>query len=168
MENVNIGTAENSGDGEKLRIAFEIVNENFDKLAPNFKELVAVASYDFENVITNSPLEIGSIYYLSVLETGDNFSNIGYVGEPYFRATGQYPISWTNSSLQKVIDNSVIYKNTFENVELFPIEVEGGTVVRVQTEEIFSDLNTFYDLTKGYIDFQYYNNIDIIFQIKKY
>lgn len=170
MENINIGTVENDGLGDKLRNAFSIVNENFQELTPNYKKLTLYTNYSENNVLINSPLIIGETYRMITLTEGDNFSNVGYVSGDFFVATGQYPISWTDSTIKLVDFNSTFFENTFSNVVLEPIKMGKATYIKISTEELLQYSNTFIDnryieLENGYA---LLNSIGEIIEIKKY
>ena len=170
MENVNIGTVENDGTGEKLRNAFNIINENFQELSKNYKELIASATYS-ESVLTiNTPLTIGNTYFISFLSPGDNFSNVGYTGDQFFVATGEYPVSWTSTVVKEINMNVTVYTNTFNTVTFTP-ELYGElseVFLKVKVNDSLNDLNTTYDSNLGFIDGAYYSKFGYIFNIKRY
>lgn len=171
MQEINIGSSPNDGTGDKLREFVGIVKDNFIELTPNYKEFVANVTYSESDVIINSPLIVGQIYYIESLSLGDNFSNVGFdVSNFYFTATGEYPISWTSSVLKLVNLNVNVYKNTFESIEIFPIRSEAVNL-NISSEIDFEPENTLlygndtYSILDGEITMEYSNSI---FQIKRY
>lgn len=170
MENVNIGTIENDGTGEKLRDAFIIVNENFQELSKNYKELVAAPTYSDSVIAVNTPLIVGNTYYIISLSSGDNFSNVGYTGDQFFVATGEYPISWASTEVKEVNMNVTVYTDTFNSVTFKPeLYGQSGVILKVEVEDTLDNLNTTHDLTLGFIDGGvYYSQFGHIFNIKRY
>jgi hypothetical protein len=70
----------------------------------------------YPDVISDTPLVIGSTYVVYYLAPGDDFSNVGYVATNVaFVATGTTPTTWTNGSQIAEIISSVF--PTFEVVE---------------------------------------------------
>lgn len=58
----------------------------------------AIIDFTYESY-TSGTLTIGKEYVISVLEAGDDFSNVGYVSDKAtFIATGTTPTTWTNST----------------------------------------------------------------------
>ena len=170
MENVNIGTVENDGTGEKLRNAFNIVNENFQELTPNYKKLVLYTQYTENEVLINTPLIIGATYRMVNLSEGDNFSNVGYTSGDFFVAIGQYPVSWVSSNVSLVNFKSSFLENTFDNITLSPFKEGEDTYIKIETEEDLQYNDTFVD--NRYIELldgdAILNSIGQIVEIKKY
>lgn len=51
------------------------------------------------DLLTSGQLVKGNLYQISTVESGDNFSNVGYVsGSLVFKATGTTPTSWSNGT----------------------------------------------------------------------
>lgn len=169
MENINIGSLPNDGTGDKLRDAFIKINQNFEELALNYKELTANIVYNESNVIIGTPLTIGFTYYINSLSVGDSFTNVGYTGSKYFIATGEYPTVWNTTDIKLVNLFPTIYKNTYTSAFIFPIEVEGNKYYEVSTEEVMDSTNTIINSNIGILaDGKWQGEYNSIFQIKTY
>jgi hypothetical protein len=79
--------------------------------APNYKSFVGLFTQigTYPTIISGEPLVIGNTYMVQFLNTGDDFSNVGYVADEVpFIATGTTPTAWTNGSTVREIISSVL------------------------------------------------------------
>lgn len=45
---------------------------------------------------------------------------LGYTGDQFFVATGEYPVSWTSTEVKEINMNVNVYTNTFNTVTFSP------------------------------------------------
>jgi len=174
MENINIGITDNDGRGEKLRVAFEIVNENFQELVPQFQELIFYHTFSIETLEIGTPLIIGDWYFVKNVEIDDDFSNVGYIQGQYFKATRPYPTRWNISEVKKITLNIVEKRNTFEGIIFEPYITENSwnnePSIKISDSVGFQSNNTYVDLGEINND-SVFVNLDFtgaIYNIKRY
>ena len=98
-----------------------------DNCTPSFP------SYNQANII-----QTGEAYKIETLQTGDAFSNIGYVSEGVdFTATGDTPTNWTNGTIVlrrvcdiPVLDSQRVLVSAVENEQVTLIEKDETTYVK--------------------------------------
>ncbi len=63
-------------------------------------EITPSLSYSYISEATSGSLIVGNTYLIQELQSGDDFTNVGYVSENnVFTATGTTPTDWTNSTV---------------------------------------------------------------------
>lgn len=160
MEIVNTGTVANDGTGDKLRDAFIIVNQNFQELQPKYKTLTFNSLYEESVIEFNTPLIVGRTYLILTLNDGDNFDNVGYTGEKYFVATGEYPVIWSNGTIVRLVNHTVTkFQDDFTNTIIKPDYFLGTRKITVSVDDNFGYDNT---IVEPYNSSTFYDGIIVI------
>lgn len=138
-----------SGKGSPLTISE--LDGNFTYLesissggVDNFNHYIFSVS-DFVIEYGISTFEVGEVYQIPFVESGDDFSNIGHVDREPFIATGVTPSSFTNGSIVLHINpvlESKIYKRSndlsFEKV----FDIDNNMLVAINIENPTSSIIT--------------------------
>jgi len=105
-QTINVGSSANDGTGDKNRVAFQKINENFTELydaiptAQQYKFLLSQSGGDDPQTATSGTLTQGVTYEIVAFETGDDFIPSGApnntVGTKWI-ANGVAP-TWGNGS----------------------------------------------------------------------
>ena len=116
MENINIGTVENDGTGDKLRNAFSIVNENFDEFEIKTQEIDEELDLKLDKSTTPSSVYTTDAAGLQVMKPLSEFGG----GEIYIKnisVSGGYPIDF-NVDTHRL---TLIGNTTFTEINLPPV-----------------------------------------------
>lgn len=102
LEEIENETVLRSITSERIVTAFRGVLDQLQK--PNYKVYKALIGKYFniswEEEITSGELEIGKHYVIYDLQSGDDFSNVGFNElEVIFEATGTTPTNWSNETV---------------------------------------------------------------------
>lgn len=103
--------------------------ENDDRLSEIIEKMVVPKVYnalltqagDAVEAPSEDPLVIGNVYVIAALESGDDFSNVGYVAEDVpFTATGTTPNDWSNATvvfnITSVSPTALVLANTIGTI----------------------------------------------------
>lgn len=137
-----------SGKGSALTI--EEMDGNFTYLeglsggsAPYSQIIFEVSELVIE--YGSSDFIIGELYQIPFVESGDNFTNIGYVDREPFIATGITPSSFTNGTTVLHLSKNVTYTIYKNDLEDFQISKEFDVDDNLYLSITFSNFSTNYN-----------------------